>query len=333
MKIALATILKDEIKFIKSYLEQNKNVDYICLLDTGSVDGSWEYLQEQLQFYPNLIINQIIYDNFKYDIAKNDCWKLLPDDVDIVISLDIDEKFSDSNWVEIMKDNMEIDGKRHLYSVPFLDYSTYAITDYPRMCVTASRIFQTKKFKWYHCVHEVISDDDWEYFGTRPENTINWNKLLIIHQPDKTRDRQSYIDLCLERIDEIIPLKYNIEFEKVWSRDLLFFEYYRNKLYEEAENIYITYLAQDDLFQFDSAPCMYKMTGNIQYLRNAIDKLSTKWYEQHLLYYALKDDFDYCKQYKNIILQKIAERDLQVEERFREYDILGNIIKEMANNL
>ena len=60
MKIAVSSIIKNEMKFIKKYLERNKDADYICLLDTGSTDGTWEYLQEQSKINSKIIVNQKI---------------------------------------------------------------------------------------------------------------------------------------------------------------------------------------------------------------------------------------------------------------------------------
>lgn len=332
MKIAMSSIVKNERKFIANYLERNKDADYICLLDTGSNDGTWEYLQEKAITNPKLIIQQKIYEKFNFSEARNDSFLLIPNDTDIVVALDIDEYFTDDNWVEIVKNYIMVTGKREFYTTPYLDGSSYNLTDYPRLCIT-SRINQTKAFRWYHCIHEVISDDDWDHLGNRNSENVNWNNLFIVHQPDRSKDRQSYIDLCLERVEEILPLDYDIEFEKLMSRDLLMFEYYRNDMYDEAIEVYDNYLSENELTIFDASPCMYKMTNDIQYIRNAMDLLETHWYEQHLLYFALRDDFDYCRQYKDVILQKIFQHELQVEERFRQYDTLGNIIKDMAENL
>jgi hypothetical protein len=45
IKIAVYGICKDEIVNIEKYIECFSKADYICILDTGSTDGTWEYLQ------------------------------------------------------------------------------------------------------------------------------------------------------------------------------------------------------------------------------------------------------------------------------------------------
>ena len=41
-KICVYAIAKNEIKFIDRWFESVKEADYICVLDTGSTDGSFE---------------------------------------------------------------------------------------------------------------------------------------------------------------------------------------------------------------------------------------------------------------------------------------------------
>lgn len=332
MKIAMANILKNELKFLPTYLERNKDVDYICLLDTGSTDGSWEYLQEQAKTNPKLIIQQKIYKDFTFDVAKNDSFKLIPDDTNIVVLLDIDEWFQEENWVDIVRQEIEIKNKRFFYSTPYIDHSTYSVTGYPRINIVA-RIIQTKNIKYYFPVHEVLSANDWEHLGNKTEENVWWNKLIIQHTPDVSKDRGKYIPLCIRRINTILPLQYDIEGEKLFSYNLLAHEYYRAKMYEEAKQIFNEHLINDNDTLYDFSPNMYLMTNDIQYIRNAISIIKTQWYDQNVLYYALKDDLEWCKQYKDDILGKINEYDNEFPQRYHENDVLGNLIKEMAKQL
>ena len=166
MKIAMSSIIKNEMKFIKDYLKRNKDADYICLLDTGSTDGTWEYLQKEAKKNSKLIIAQKVYDNFRFDVARNDSFDIIPNDADIIIRLDLDEYFSDDNWREIIKNNITLLGKRHLYITHYRDNAAYNLTEYPQM-LAVCRITETKKFKFNFCVHEMLSNDDWDCLGSR----------------------------------------------------------------------------------------------------------------------------------------------------------------------
>ena len=44
VKLAIYGICKDEIANVEKYIECFSKADYVCILDTGSTDGTWEYL-------------------------------------------------------------------------------------------------------------------------------------------------------------------------------------------------------------------------------------------------------------------------------------------------
>ena len=46
MKICVYAIAKNEMKFIDRWYNSAKEADYICVLDTGSTDGSFEKFKE-----------------------------------------------------------------------------------------------------------------------------------------------------------------------------------------------------------------------------------------------------------------------------------------------
>ena len=93
-KTAAYTILKNEQKYIKTWLHYTKKFDYRVLLDTGSTDGSWEMLQVAAKSDPNLIIEQKIFTPWKFNIARNYNLAMIPKEVDWCLSPDMDEYFS-----------------------------------------------------------------------------------------------------------------------------------------------------------------------------------------------------------------------------------------------
>ena len=69
MRIIVYTIMKNELKNIESWLENIKDADGIYVLDTGSTDGSYEKMLEMKAIYPQLHVEQNIYDEFRFDTA------------------------------------------------------------------------------------------------------------------------------------------------------------------------------------------------------------------------------------------------------------------------
>ena len=96
-KICVYAICRNESKFVKRWYESVKEADYVCVLDTGSVDGTYEMFKEL-----GVITEQKKYDFFRFDEARNDSIKLIPEDTDICVCVDIDEFFN-PGWSKILK--------------------------------------------------------------------------------------------------------------------------------------------------------------------------------------------------------------------------------------
>lgn len=97
LTISVYAICKDEIANIEEWIAQFNKCDYICILDTGSTDGTYEKLQELSKTNSKLIIAQKIYNNFHFDEARNDSFELIPTDTDVCITFDFDERL-ESDW-------------------------------------------------------------------------------------------------------------------------------------------------------------------------------------------------------------------------------------------
>ena len=87
-KICVYAISKNEIKFVERFFNSVKEADYVCVLDTGSTDGTFERFKEL-----GVIVAQKKYKKFRFDVARNDSLKLIPADSDICVCVDIDEYF------------------------------------------------------------------------------------------------------------------------------------------------------------------------------------------------------------------------------------------------
>ena len=51
-KIAVYTICKNEVTNVDKWINSMMEADYLCVLDTGSTDGTWERLVEWREKYP-----------------------------------------------------------------------------------------------------------------------------------------------------------------------------------------------------------------------------------------------------------------------------------------
>lgn len=85
-KICVYTIAKNEEKFARRWARSCIEADYRVVADTGSEDNTIEILKNE-----GVTVHRIIVDPWRYDEARNMAMKLVPKDVTVFISMDMDE--------------------------------------------------------------------------------------------------------------------------------------------------------------------------------------------------------------------------------------------------
>ena len=91
-KIAVYTISKNEVTNVDKWISSMMEADYLCVLDTGSTDGTWERLVEWREKYPDkIILSRAEIKPWRFDVARNANMRLIPKDADFCISTDLDE--------------------------------------------------------------------------------------------------------------------------------------------------------------------------------------------------------------------------------------------------
>lgn len=164
-----------------------KEADGIFVLDTGSVDNSVTLLKEN---GVNVLVKK--YENFKFDVARNDSLSLVPDDADICVCTDIDEILS-PGWREELEKIWSSDVDCVRYNMNF----TFDENGKPVSTYFISKIHKKDKYVWRHSIHEVLM-----YVGNTPENVITTDKLFIGHYPDRSKDRSFYLKLLEDSVKE-----------------------------------------------------------------------------------------------------------------------------------
>ena len=231
LKLTVYGICKDEISNIEKYIKCFHQADYLCILDTGSTDGTWEYLQDAKKKYSNLIIDQKIITPWRYDEARNYSLELVPNDTTIFFMVDLDEIIKDDNWVQIIKSNWN----------PLFSRGMYI---YNRQTDPVSGAV-TQQFNEYR-IHNYI----WHYKGIVHEQLVdianNRNfyedeciqiPITIWHYPTNP-NRESYIELC-ERGVQNEPLNWLMHLQ-------LAAEYEVHQLFDKAIIEYRKILAEQN---------------------------------------------------------------------------------------
>ena len=93
MKIGIYAACKNELKHLDDWYNSCKDADIICVADTGSTDGT----REKLNSFPKVKVTDMRIIPWRFDFAFNFAMALLPDNIDVCIRLDQDERLS-PNW-------------------------------------------------------------------------------------------------------------------------------------------------------------------------------------------------------------------------------------------
>ena len=87
-KVCVYAIAKDESDFVESWVESMSPADHIIVLDTGSTDDTVEKLRAL-----GVEVHETTYEHFRFDQARNDSLDLVPDEYNIRVCTDLDERF------------------------------------------------------------------------------------------------------------------------------------------------------------------------------------------------------------------------------------------------
>lgn len=175
MKIAVYTIAKNEEQFVERFYESCKNADLVMIADTGSTDSTIEKAKSL-----GIEVHSITVNPWRFDVARNMALDLLPEDVDICVSLDLDEVLTEG-WREKLEEAWEPETGRASYL--WEDGNNFS---------ASQKIHARHGYKWHYPCHEMpIATAGWE-----TEKVVHIQGSYIKHLPDRDKNRSGYFDLC-----------------------------------------------------------------------------------------------------------------------------------------
>jgi glycosyltransferase involved in cell wall biosynthesis len=86
MKICVYAISKNESQFVDRFCDSAKDADFIMIADTGSTDDTVSKAISNGAF-----VSEICITPWRFDKARDAAMALIPKDIDVCISLDLDE--------------------------------------------------------------------------------------------------------------------------------------------------------------------------------------------------------------------------------------------------
>lgn len=289
MKIAVATIAKDEANHVERWAESCKEADYKLILDTGSIDNTKQIADEcgitwqQKEFTP-----------WRFDHARNYAMSLIPKDIDYVIWLDMDEVLQ-PGWREAIDSLPEgITRPRYKYVWSWNEDGSEGLV------YGGDKIHKLNGYRWKHPVHEVLKCDG-------VENSYWVNGLEIHHHPDHTKSRSQYLPLLKLAVQED-PKDDRNQF--YLARELFFHNDYSLAKFHFSEHLKLSSWGPERAASYRYLAKMSPEESE-KYLYRAVAESPNRrepWVELANLYYQ-RNDWESCRAACQMAL-KIKEKPL-----------------------
>jgi tetratricopeptide (TPR) repeat protein len=179
MRIAVYAIALNEVGHVGRFLAANAGADLISVADTGSTDGTVEALR-----HGGATVHQITIRPWRFDDARNASLALLPGDIDVCVSLDLDEVLN-PGWRHALEAAWTPDTTRGQYPFAW----SHDKDDRPAIEYWSDKIHSRHGYRWRHPCHECLYPDRIEERWKRIEG------LRVDHWPDAGKSRGQYLPL------------------------------------------------------------------------------------------------------------------------------------------
>ena len=177
MILAAYTVALNEAAHVTRWLAATQHFDHRLVVDTGSTDGTPEALEAA-----GVHVFRATIRPWRFDVARNTALALLPADVDVCLTLDMDETLAD-DFADKIRNGWH---DSHQGWVPFDTGSTWL----------APRLHSRHGWVWKYPIHEVLT---WVGDGQPRQVTID---SLMRHEPDPDKSRGQYLPMLQQAVRE-----------------------------------------------------------------------------------------------------------------------------------
>lgn len=180
LKICVYAISKNEEMFVERFCNSAKDADLILIADTGSTDRTFDLGLDHGAEMRNICITP-----WRFDDARNAALALIPRDIDVCVSLDLDEELQ-PGWREEIERVWTEGTTRLRYG---FDWGAGIVFKY-------EKIHARHGYRWTHPCHEYPIP-----YGIT-EQYADTDMLMVIHKPDSTKSRGQYLPLLEMSVKE-----------------------------------------------------------------------------------------------------------------------------------
>jgi len=208
LKIAVYTIALNEQQHVQRWAESAAAADYRIIADTGSSDTTVTLARDL-----GVTVYDIRIRPWRFDHARTAALALVPEDVTVCVSLDMDEVL-EPGWREEIQRVWRDNTTRLRY--PF-DWGRGIRFYY-------EKIHHRWGYHWHHPCHEYPQSD-----LRTLEVYAHTDQLLVSHLPDDTKSRGQYLDLLKLSVKEDPYCPRNAFY---YARELTFYRRWSEALVE-----------------------------------------------------------------------------------------------------
>lgn len=187
MRIGVYGSMRNEEQNLDAWLASVEDADVVVLNDTGSTDHSFKMAQRRALRDGRLYVSQLPVEPMLLCNALNIAIGQLPEDVDLAIRLDLDERLAPGWRVELEQIWADHDGPP-LVVFPWFDHGG---NEYKH-----NRIHSRHGYHWDLPVHEVLVGPYGVVALGQPGT--RWGDLTIVHLQDPNKDRSGVLQELID---------------------------------------------------------------------------------------------------------------------------------------
>lgn len=245
MRIAVYAIAKNEAHNVEQWAQSCVEADVRIIVDTGSTDETVERARKA-----GVSVHSQIFNPWRFDVARNFALALIPEDVDLCISLDLDEVLV-SGWREALESAFSPEATRYRYLYTW----SWNIDGTPGLQYAGDKIHTRHGYRWQYPVHEVLIPLGGEH--------QQWSDAEIHHHRDQEKSRDQYLPLLEIAVAENLDDDRNAHY--------LGREYMYNERFSEASAEFKRHLA------LPTATWKAERAQSMRYLAVCEPELAEQW--------------------------------------------------------
>lgn len=186
MKLCVYCIAKNEEQFVNRFMDSIADeADLVLVADTGSTDRTIELFKKR-----GAKVVSIIVDPWRFDTARNMAMAAVPSEYDTLFSVDIDEIVTPVGWRKLVQTAFDklpsANQIQYMYTTPFSASGKFKYNK-----------IHTRDFFWSYPCHEILVCHE-----DSKEVVTQCYDLNVVHLPDMSKQRSSYLDLLKIGVSE-----------------------------------------------------------------------------------------------------------------------------------